>query len=186
MIEDSILKELSSLANFFKQRNRDSEGITNSLNKVVTVLEGIQTTLTGIEGLLQDIDRNLHLQFNRVLGGIFHQTGNPMVPIQPGNTPKFLVTPTFSGAAFTLVAAQASISSSDTTNFPVALDPSDPQGLTFDAPIPATAVIPTGGESVTVTWKYTNTDGTTATVTGTVSEQGIVDDVTGGTFAQIA
>ena len=48
------------------------------------------------------------------------------------------------------------------------------------------AVIAPGGEVLTVTWTYTNTDGVVATVTGTVTEQGIVDDVTGGTFAQVA
>ena len=109
-----------------------------------------------------------------------------LVPIQPGQTPVFQVTPTFSGAAFTTNAAQASVTSSDTTNFPVQLVASDPTGLTFEAPIPATAS-PTGGsEAITVTWTYTNTDGTKAEVTGTVTELGIVDDVTGGTFAQIA
>jgi len=40
---------------------------------------------------------------------------------------------------------------------------------------------------MTVTWQYTNEpDGVVATVTGTVTEEGIVDDVTGGTFAQVA
>ena len=126
------------------------------------------------------------LEFTTLTGGAFRQIGNPMVAIQPGQTPKFLVTPTFSGAAFTTNAAQAAVTSSDPANFPVNLDPSDPTGLTFDAPIPATAN-PTGGsEAITVTWQYTNTDGTVATVSGTVTELGIVDDVTGGTFAQIA
>jgi hypothetical protein len=119
-------------------------------------------------------------------GGTFRQIGSLMVPIQPGNTPVFQVTPTFSGAPFTTTAADAAVSSSDPTNFPVELVPSDATGLTFQAPIPTTAT-PTGGsEAITVTWTYTNTDGTTATVTGTVTELGIVDDVTGGTFAQIA
>ena len=134
--------------------------------------------------ILREINRNS----NRVLGGVMSQVGDPMslVPIQPGQTPVFQVTPTFSGAAFTTNAAQASVTSSDTTNFPVQLVASDPTGLTFEAPIPATAS-PTGGsEAITVTWTYTNTDGTKAEVTGTVTELGIVDDVTGGTFAQVA
>ena len=110
-----------------------------------------------------------------------------MNPIQPGQTVKFLVTPTFSGAPFALVGAQASVTSSDPTNFPVSIDlTDDPTGATFESAIPATAVPVGGSEPVTVTWTYTNTDGTTATVTGTVTEIGIVDDVTGGTFAQIA
>ena len=113
--------------------------------------------------------------------------GSPiLVPIQPGQTPKFLVTPEFSGDPFTLDGSKASITSSDPTNFPVQLDPSDPQGLTFEAPIPASAVPPGGSEAITVTWTYTNPDGKVATVTGTVTENGIVDDVTGGSFAQIA
>jgi hypothetical protein len=126
------------------------------------------------------------LKTSTLTGGTFRQE-QPMVAIQPGQTPKFLVAPTFSGAAFTTNAAQASVSSSDPANFPVELDPSDPTGLTFDAPIPATAN-PTGGsEAITVTWQYTNEpDGVVATVTGTVTEEGIVDDVTGGTFAQVA
>lgn len=118
-------------------------------------------------------------------GGTLRQIGNPMVPIQPGQTPVFQVTPTFSGASFATVAAQAAVSSSDPANFPVELVSTDPTGLTFQAPIPSTAA-PTGGdEAITVTWTYTNLDGTVATVTGTVTELGIVDDVTGGTFAQI-
>ena len=131
----------------------------------------------------------LKRQFNRVLGGVMHQIGEPnmaLVPIQPGQTPVFQVTPTFSGAAFATLAAQVAVTSSDPTNFPVNLVATDPTGLTFEAPIPSTAT-PTGGsESITITWTYTNTDGTVATVTGTVTENGIVDDVTGGTFAQIA
>ena len=140
-----------------------------------------------IEQIESRIERLLIHQFNRVLGGVMSQipTGGIMLPIQPGNTPVFQVTPTFSGAPFTTAAAQAAITSSDPANFPVNLVATDPTGLTFEAPIPATAN-PTGGdEDITVTWTYTNTDGMVATVTGTVTELGI-DDVTGGTFAQIA
>ncbi len=138
--------------------------------------------------VLERIERMLRHEFNRVLGGVMSQIGDPMplVPIQPGQTPVFQVAPTFSGAPFATVAAQAAVSSSDPANFPVNLVPTDPTGLTFEAPIPATAT-PTGGaEPIAITWTYTNTDGTIATVTGTVTEEGIVDDVTGGTFAQIA
>ena len=123
-----------------------------------------------------------------VTGGSILQTGNPMLPITPGNSPQFAVTPTFSGASFTTLASAAAVTSSDPTNFPVALNSTDPTGLTFTAAIPTTAT-PTGGsEVITVTWTYTNLDGTVATVTGTVTETGIVtapSDVTGGTFAQI-
>jgi hypothetical protein len=133
----------------------------------------------------------VHLLHNRmkysVTGGMIFRIGDLMVPISPGNAPKFQVSPTFSGAAFTLDGTKAAIESSDPTNFPVALDlAGDPTGTTFVADIPATAT-PTGGsEAVVITWTYTNTDGAVATVTGTVTEVGIVDDVTGGTFAQVA
>jgi hypothetical protein len=153
------------------------------------VLERIARTLERIDEKLERIGETLNHEFNRVLGGEMAQipSGEPMalVPIQPGQTPVFSVTPTFSGAPFTTVAAQAAVTSSDPTNFPVALVSTDPTGLTFSAAIP-TGATPTGGdEPITVTWTYTNTDGTVATVTGTVTETSI-DDVTGGTFTQIA
>ena len=104
------------------------------------------------------------------------------VPLQPGSTPIFTVTPTFSGAPFTTVAAKASVTSSDPVNFPVKLVPSDVTGLTFEATIPATL---TAEENVTVVWLYHNTDGTTATVTGSITLlPAATDDLNGGTFAQ--
>ena len=157
------------------------------LRREYTVLEHVAEESLQVQILILNELRALRrwLEPSTLTGGTFRQE-QPMVAIQPGQTPKFLVAPTFSGAAFTTNAAQASVSSSDPANFPVELDPSDPTGLTFDAPIPATAN-PTGGsETITVTWTYTNTDGTVATVSGTVTELGIVDDVTGGTFAQVA
>lgn len=123
---------------------------------------------------------------SNVTGGVMTRIGDIMLPISPGNAPKFLVTPTFSGAAFTLDGTKAAITSSDPANFPVALDlTGDPQGLTFVADIPATATPVGGSEVITITWTYTNLDGVVATVSGTVTEVGIVDDVTGGTFAQV-
>ncbi len=140
--------------------------------------------------VVERIERRLEREFNRVLGGVITQQGEPgmpLNPIQPGQTVKFLVTPSFSGAPFTTVGAQAAISSSDPVNFPVALDlTDDPSGLTFEAAIPSTATPVGGSEAVTVTWTYTNVDGTVATVIGPVTELGIVDDVTGGTFSQVA
>jgi hypothetical protein len=130
-----------------------------------------------------------HKSHDNVVGGMIIRIGDPNMPlnpIQPGNTVKFLVTPTFSGAPFTLVGAQASVVSSDPANFPVSIDlADDPTGATFESVIPTTAN-PTGGsEAITVTWSYKNLDGTVANVVGTVTELGIVDDVTGGTFAQV-
>lgn len=107
------------------------------------------------------------------------------VLISPGNTPKFKITPTFSSNAFTPSAANAAIQSSDPVNFPVQLDPSDPTGLTFLANIPLTAT-PGNGEAITITWTYTNADGTQAVISGSVTEIAIVNALTGGTFAQIA
>lgn len=122
----------------------------------------------------------------KVTGGTFRQIGSPMVPISPGNSPKFQVTPTFSGDPFTLDGSKAAVTSSDPVNFPVSLDAADPEGRTFIAALPADSTIPVGGsEQVTITWTYTNLDGEVATVTGNVTENGIVDDVTGGTFAQV-
>jgi hypothetical protein len=149
----------------------------------------IRKDLDKIAQLLRAILHQLKFG-NSVTGGAFTQilggSSMSLVPIQPGNTPVFQVTPTFSGAAFATLAAQAAVTSSDPVNFPVALVATDPTGLTFEAAIPTTAA-PTGGsEAITVTWTYTNTDGTVATVTGTVTELGIVDDVTGGTFAQVS
>ena len=106
-----------------------------------------------------------------------------MLPIQPGNSPQFQITPEFSGPPFTPLAASASVVSSDPANFPVVLDTT---GLVITAAIPAGAT-PTGGsEAITVTWTYVNLDGSVATVVGTVTETGIVvSNIVGGSFAQI-
>lgn len=151
---------------------------------------------SGVVEELREINKNLRelahiLRGNKtqdnVSGGKMTRTGDVMNPIQPGNTVKFLVTPSFTTTAFTLDGTKAAVTSSDTTNFPVTLDlTTDPTGATFEAIIPADAKPVGDNEAITVTWTYTNLDGTVATVTGTVTEVGIVDDVTGGTFAQIA
>lgn len=160
----------------------------NNESGIVQEMHETNRLLREMSRSLREIVRALKSEthHDNVLGGSVARTGDTMFPIQPGNTPVFQVTPTFSGAAFTTVAANASVTSSDTTNFPVELVPGDATGLTFQAPIPATATPVAGSETITITWTYTNTDGTVATVTGTVTETGIVaDDVTGGTFAQI-
>jgi hypothetical protein len=138
--------------------------------------------------LLESLNGEHH---DRVLGGVMTQIGEPdmatgtLLSIAPGNTPKFAVSPAFSGAAFTTNAAQASVVSSDTVNFPAVLDPTDPTGLTVDVAIPVGATLEDG---VTISWGYTNTDGTQATpVVGTYNiVTGTFDDVTGGTITQIA
>ena len=131
---------------------------------------------------------------SRVIGGTFHQIpqgdsdmSTSLVPIQAGNTPKFQVTPTFSGPAFTLDGSKAAISTSDPVNAAASIDlTDDPTGATFVIALSETNPIGADGEPITVTWTYTNVDGTVATVTGTLTGQGIVDDVTGGTFEQIS
>ncbi len=107
----------------------------------------------------------------------------PLVPIAPGNTPVFKVTPTFSGAPFAPVAANASVTSSDPVNFPVELVPADATGLSFQATIPNTVKVT---ETVSVVWRYANADGTTAVVGGTVTlvPAAPADDITGGGFTQ--
>lgn len=142
--------------------------------------------------ILQVTERIYRALPSSVIGGTFTQIGDPdtmadLVPIQPGQSPKFQVTPAFSGAPFTLDGTKAAIATSDPTNAPAALDlTDDPAGTTFVINLTANVNIGPGGEVITVTWTYVNADGTTATVTGTITENGIVDDVTGGTFSQVA
>lgn len=161
------------------------------LRREYTVIEDIaEQSLEVQRQILHEIRairRHLIPQPSVVNGGAFTQIGEPMLPIQPGNSPKFQVTPTFSGPSFPLVGAEASVATSDPTNAPASIDlTDDPTGATFILNLLAGAVIAPGGEALTVTWTYLNADGVPATVTGTVTELGIVDDVTGGTFAQIA
>jgi hypothetical protein len=132
------------------------------------------------------IEEMLQNYFTQVTGGTFRQIGTPMLPIQPGNSPKFQVTPTFSGPAFTLDGSKAAITTSDTVNAPAVIDlTDDPTGETFIINLTPDVVIDPNGEKITVDWSYTNLDGVIAHVTGTLTENGIVDDVTGGTFSQI-
>jgi hypothetical protein len=133
---------------------------------------------------------------NRVLGGVMTEIGDPMstvplTPIADGNSPVFQVTPQWAtppAAGETTLLAQASISSSNPTDFPVALVTTDPTGTTFTlGPLPNQDTV---NEGDTISWVYTNADGTTATVTGTVTivagVVSITDDVVGGSFTQIA
>jgi hypothetical protein len=140
--------------------------------------------------LSRDILRHLN-PTDRVIGGTFKQisTGDDtmaLVPIQPGQNPEFQVTPQFSGPPFALDLTKISVSSSDPVNAPVSLDlVLDPTGATFKVSLTPGAVIAAGGEAIQISWTYTNPDGTQGVVSGTLTEEGIVDDVTGGTFAQV-
>jgi hypothetical protein len=114
-------------------------------------------------------------------------TPTPTFPqLQPGTTATFQVSPTFSGSPFALDLSKVAVTSSDTTNFPVAIAPDDTTGTIIQAVIPANAAPLNGSEEITITWSYTNADGVEATVTGTVTEIGIVDDVTGGAFTLLS
>ena len=135
------------------------------------------------------IEHLLNLHFEHVTGGTIRRIGNPHMatsfpPLGPGVAAKFQVTPAPAGVV--TEAANAAWSSSDETNFPAVMDPSDPTGCTADVTIPAAE---TETEAVTLTWTYTNADSTIATasaefdlVGGTVAPV----DVTGGTIARIA
>jgi hypothetical protein len=112
-----------------------------------------------------------------VTGGHIRQIGNPMIALKPGNSPKFAISPLPAGAK--TFAAQVKVTSADPADV-ITLDPADPSGLTFTDLINPAAVEPV---TLTLTWEYTNTDGSVASVVGTFSE---VTDVTGGTMTQVA
>jgi hypothetical protein len=106
------------------------------------------------------------------------QTGDPMLPFAPGNTPGF--TATLTPAIESPQTADVVWTSSDTTNFPVTKNPFDATGLTASAAIPETATI---GATGTLTCEYLNADGTTATSTPfpwTI----VAEDVTAVSIAQ--
>lgn len=139
--------------------------------------------------LLESIDRRLEREFNRVLGGVMTQTlqGGIMVPIQPGSKPQFVVTPTFTSAPFALDSTKAAVTTddADATSSIVTDGVNGPaDGTTFE--IDLANVTLTGPLAIAVDWSYTNLDGVVARVTGTLTENGLVDDVTGGSFSQVA
>jgi hypothetical protein len=191
---DSIMPLVSEIAGISKIVKAIGNLLTTALqrkdqsDKIILLLSTMSKALDSIDTTLKSIDSKLEQQFNRVLGGVITQipVGGTMIPIQPGQSPKFKVTPTFGGSPFTLDGSKAAISTSDAVNAPAAIDlTDDAQGTTFILNLTANATIAAGGEALAVDWSYTNIDGQVAHVTGTVTEQGIVDDVTGGTFEQI-
>ncbi len=110
--------------------------------------------------------------------------GTSFPPLGPGVSAKFQVTPAPAGVV--TVAADTAWSSSDAVNFPAVMDPADATGCTADVAIPAAE---TETEEVTLTWTYTNADGTKATASAVFDLVGGVVtpvDVTGGTIARIA
>ena len=100
----------------------------------------------------------------------------------PGVSAKFQVTPLPLGVVTDI--KNAAWTSSDDVNFPVVLDVSDATGLTATVTIPATENAP---KSVTLTWTYTNADGSIAIAYGTFDLTGTTSvNVTTGYITRIA
>ena len=168
--------------------NHFDDKILESLRELRRELHKVSESQEKEFALIHKILSALLKEQSKVTGGTISRTEDTsMLSISPGNSPQFLVTPTFSGTAFSLLAASASVTSSDTTNFPVTLNTEDPQGTLFTAAIPAGATVPTGSEQITITWTYRNVDGSVATVTAVVTETGLStqSNVVGGTINQV-
>ena len=122
--------------------------------------------------LLREI---LHALRHNVTSGTISQ-GDLMQLATPGSTLGFTVTPSPANAT---VLTDASVwTSSDPTNAPVT-------GNGLSASVTLAADAPVGG-AFTLTWVYTNADGTTATATIAETVIAPVIDVTGGTIEQTA
>lgn len=156
------------------------------MSREYTLDQHILKELREMNCLLRHLFRSL--TSHRVLGGVMSKVGDPMQLIAPGSTPQFAVTPT--PADVVTVAAQAAWASSDPVNAPVTPNASDPTGLTATVDLSENIAI---GSEVTLTWTYTNADGSTAIVEGVFPVVAVappppppVTDVTGGTMAQVA
>lgn len=132
--------------------------------------------------LLQEIARSLgkieriltHLNISNVTSGTIK--GDTDMPLTPGSTATFTVTPEPSNA--TLLEHGSVWSSTDNTNAPVTVDST---GLIATVTFPETATV---GAPFTLTWTYTNADGTYATASISETIVAPVIDVTGGTITQ--
>jgi hypothetical protein len=144
------------------------------------IIEEILDTLQIHTKLLKQIIKEvveIEQEHSYVISGNIFQLGDTnMLPITPGNSPQFAVTPQPTGVA--TLAAQTEWTSADPINTPVTMNASDPTGLTATVNIASTATEPV---TVNLTWKYTNADGTVVTVNGVFTG---ATDVTGGTMAQ--
>lgn len=101
-----------------------------------------------------------------------------MLPIAPGFSPVFTATPVPS-TSVPNPATPPAWTSSDTTNAPIAVDPT---GLIATVNIPSTAVV---GTSVTLSISYTNADGTVATGSTSITIVAAPSpDITSFTIAQ--
>ncbi len=113
---------------------------------------------------------------NTVVGGIIYLRTDPMIELKPGNSPQFGVTPLPAGVV--TQAANVKVTSADPADV-VTLNAADPTGLTFTNTINPAAVEPV---KLTLTWSYTNSDGSVVNVVGNFTEAEII---TGGVMAQI-
>lgn len=122
--------------------------------------------------LLREI---LNVLRHNITSGTISQ-GDPMQLATPGSTLGFTVTPAPADA--TIITDASVWTSSDPTNAPVT-------GNGLSASVTLAANAPVGG-TFTLTWTYTNADGTTATTTITETVVAPVIDVTGGDIEQTA
>lgn len=142
-----------------------------------------QQVLVQIRDLLFEIRGSLASNSNRVVGGIIKQLGGDMSLglLTPGSSPQFGVTPSPAGVATVL--ADTVWTSSDSVHAPVAANGSDPTGLTANVAISKSATV---GHTFTLTWTYTNSDGTVATASATFTIVVTPGNVSGGALAQSA
>jgi hypothetical protein len=139
---------------------------------------------------LREIECEIHHENNQVTGGIICQIGNemPLLPIAPGNSPQFQVTPAPVGVV-TVIGQSAwnvtNVKGGPSTSGAVATaNSADPTGCTVTVVIDTAAPTPF---SDLLVWVYTNSDGTTATANFALTDTSTapVVNVTGGTIAQI-
>ena len=164
---DAVIRELRKIHEAIEHTNR-------------LLWKSLEVQIASMGYLAQIADNSNPLR--DITGGTIRQIGNPMalLPIAPGNSPQFGVTPTPAGV--TALAANTVWSSSDTTNAPVTMNAADATGLSATVNIPSTAVV---GTAFTLTWTYTNADSKVATATISLTISALVIDVTGGSIAQI-
>jgi len=108
---------------------------------------------------------------------LYGTIGASMNPLIPGSTHTFTVTVTPADA--TIVASESVWTSSDTTNAPVT--EVDETGLVATVAISSTATV---GTPFTLSWSYTNSDGSVASATLVETVVAPVIDVTGGVITE--
>ena len=123
-----------------------------------------------------------HFNLHNIVGFVISQQGDnmpPLLPIAPGFSPVFTATPVPS-TAVPNPSTPPVWTSSDTVNFPISTNLTNPLQVTVD--IPSTATV---GAAGTISLSYTNADGSVAT--GSFSwtiEAAPSPDITSFTIAQ--